>query len=761
METIRLFKRKAAVLLCITIVLSCLSCFGAVASAAEGDGTCDLVVTAITTEPANPKPGDQVTFCATIKNQGTGASPSGVIHGVRFSVGELEAQEFTWNDAHTDSIPANGSVTLKATGGTNSSTWTATEGTHKVYAWVDDQNRINESNADNNVFSTDITVSSQQSGGNTPKPSTGDMDIEVTEVSAKAASVYDGDYVNLYATVRNSGGKDAVNPSIIFLADNKTIQTVTYNGTIAAGQQKSVVTTAYWHPSFGSHKLKAKADPNNTLKDVNTSNNTQVKRVSVIDDTNPNPPATTKETPTQPTTKPVDPPTPGNGEVITYPEQAGLSKASGYSMKVNGKAVSMFKTRCNLQRKWNPDPATTTVPVGMFDFRNGAVTVEITFPENVSNVVVRPTDKGVKATTSGNTVKFTVSKAGQFSVEPNGDQTKAVLVFANPYEDKPSGNVRVIEGLVTDNIRMSGNTLYIAPGATFRGRIVFNNTNGTVCGRGVVDGSHLKSFKLGESVHLQIETWASSNVTISGVALLDGNAWICQIQNTSNVTIDNVKIVSARSNSDGISIQSSDNVKIRNSFIRSWDDSIVVKNYAADRYSHDITAENCVIWTDLAQSIELGFETNKGRGSNPYIKGCTFKDMYIIHANHKAPISIHNADNANISDINFLNIYIDDCQSGQGDGWRLIVDITNLRPGGSFSGTDGGWMSVSERGNISKVTIDGLYVRSSSNQGMRIDSSDGGSITGVTIKNYYRGNQKITNANDAGASIKSANVSFQ
>ena len=69
------------------------------------------------------------------------------------------------------------------------------------------------------------------------------------------------------------------------------------------------------------------------------------------------------------------------------------------------------------------------------------------------------------------------------------------------------------------------------------------------------------------------------------------------------VTIDNLKIVGARANNDGISIQSSDNVKIKNSFIRTWDDGIVVKNYAAGRYSHDITAENNLATSTVANLI--------------------------------------------------------------------------------------------------------------------------------------------------------------
>lgn len=583
----------------------------------------------------------------------------------------------------------------------------------------------------------------------------GDVDLIVSSVSAKSSTIYDDDYVNIYAIVRNNGSSDAVNPTVVFSADGKTIQTVKYNGTIEAGKQKTVTSTDYWHPFFGSHKLRAAVNTDGNIKETDTSNNTYFQRVSVIDGVNPNPTPTTKPTTTEPTT--------GNGEVIAYPEQAGLSKPDGYSMTVNGKAINMYKTTCNNTHSWvnNFKPKTDTVPVGMFDFRNGAVTVSVTFPDNVSNAVVRPTDKGVKSTVSGKTVTFTIDKPGQFSVEPNGDGTKAVLVFANAYEDKPSGDVTYVEGLKQQDYKQVRNTLYLAPGATLRGCVVIKS-GGRVAGRGVVDGSTFDNFHLQphSEVYLQIETYNASNVNISGVTLLDGNAWICQIQNSTDVTFDNVKIISARPNSDGISLQSSNNVTIKNCFVRSWDDAIVIKNYGNSRgLSHDITAENCVLWADLAQCMEIGFETNKFNNPNPTINNITFNNMYVIHANHKAPVSIHNGDNAKITSVKFTNIYIDDCQTGQGDGWNLVVDITNLT--GSQIGGASSWTSVKERGSISDVTIDGLYVRGGKKPNMRIDSSTGGSITGVKIKNYELLGKKITNANDAGASIKSADVTFE
>ena len=115
-------------------------------------------------------------------------------------------------------------------------------------------------------------------------------------------------------------------------------------------------------------------------------------------------------------------------------------------------------------------------------------------------------------------------------------------------------------------------------------------------------------------------------------------------------------------------------------FIRTWDDGIVVKNYASNN-SHDIYVNNCVLWTDLAQSMEIGFETNAGYdgyNADPKIYNVEFKNIDVIHAMHKAPISIHNGDDAEIYNIKWENIVIEDLHTGQGDGWALWLDFTNV-----------------------------------------------------------------------------------
>ncbi len=848
----------------------------------------DLVVTDITWSPSSPKPGDQVTFSAVIKNQGSVASPGGTIHGVRFSIGELD-NYFAWSDNYTNSIPAGGSTTVTANGGVASATWTATLGTTNVIAWVDDQERIDENNRTNNTFTKAITVT-ENGGGNNDQQGGGSgtmgdnagnnpVDIAVTAVSATTTTVYEEDYVKLTATVRNYSSSPAPKGTMIdFYVDGQKLESVIMDKEIS-GSATKVESMVYWKAPFGTHKFTARINDDKYINENDASNNITKKRVIVSEEVNPNPQPTTQASnnkpdlvvtdiilpsgvkkddsvqfkatvknqgnapllnkkigvsfevdgtkvtwndevarclaagdsvtltanggtgnftsgkwkagdkesytikatvndyngydesnkgnntlsktlsvkqpePQQPENPPVQP---GNGSVVTYPS-TGLSTDTGKTMTAGGKNVELIKTRVSNVHAWNNGyPAASSTTVGMFDF-SGTVTVSIKFNTNLSSCVIRPTDKGIKGSISGNTVTFNISEAGQFSVEPNGDANNAVLVFANPTHNAPSGNVNTITGKREQNITVNGGqTLYLAPGAVLKGSVVIQS-GGTVTGRGIINGSEYDTW-LNIGARLPIETWAANGVNISGITILDSNAWNMQIQNSSNVTIDNVKIVGGRANNDGISIQSTDHVSIKNCFIRTWDDGIVVKNYQANHYSNNITAENVVLWTDLAQSMEIGVETNKGNGGNPTIHTVTFNKIYVIHAMHKAPISIHNGDNAAISGIKFTNIYVDDFHAGQGDGWNYLIDITNLT-GGDMGGSPA-WTTVGARGSISDVEITNVKVNeTNSSVRCRVDSSRGGSTTGIKIKDLYIKGNKVTDAGGCGMSVNGASVSF-
>lgn len=496
---------------------------------------------------------------------------------------------------------------------------------------------------------------------------------------------------------------------------------VTVNGSYlpAENQTKWTATTA------GNHFVKAYIEPTNSANDGDISNNSYKKTFTVSSA----PP---------PVVIPVDSANAGNVNVAA-PGCYGDRENSSIRVLVNGKESACINAWVNTACLWNVGHYETT-PLTIFEMKDEAVgaKVRVALPssEKVNSAIVRPLSSGIKAkvvpSVSGSYVEFEVKKWGSYSVEFNGETSGALQVFVNPeYKEGDYSGKYLALGTVTGEKTGFGGTVYGSG-------ILCSNSKGAVVQPGSGTGYYgitiLNEYQAGYGG--------------------DGS-WEVQVPDCTNIEFNYFHIIACSPNSDGISIQSSDNIRIYNSYFRTWDDGVVLKNYSGGN-THDITVKNCVFWTDLAQSMEIGAETNKAGTANS-IYTANFEDIDIIHSNHKPAMSIHNMDNITVSDIHWKNVTIEDAQMGNnqgyGDGWPLIIDVTNVR-GGEVPGTDAGWTRQWDRGTIENVTFENISVLSWQNDrnlkpGVRIMNSEyGGTISNITITNLNYNGERITSEND-------------
>ena len=149
----------------------------------------------------------------------------------------------------------------------------------------------------------------------------------------------------------------------------------------------------------------------------------------------------------------------------------------------------------------------------------------------------------------------------------------------------------------------------------------------------------------------------------------------------------------------------------------------MVKGYNGD--VHRITFDHCTLWTDLAQSCEIGYETRA-----KVIEDITFSHITVLHSFHKPVISIHNSDHARVRNVLFEDIVVEDAQMGEGDGTPYLIDLTT---------TESVWSATLKRGTIDQVTIRNVQVLSGKKPAIRIWSNDENSridhvdISGLTI----------------------------
>ena len=426
--------------------------------------------------------------------------------------------------------------------------------------------------------------------------------------------------------------------------------------------------------------------------------------------------------------------------LVLYEGPKPIPASEAAAMQVDGHELFVYDTAVNNTHTWDSrySPTLSTAQVASFDFADGAVTLTIALPgeTDLGGVTVRPLAAGIEPEVNGNTIRFSISEPDAYTVEYQDSPSKAIHIFANAIdEDAPTQSADTIQYIgpgawIADTMVLKDDMdVYISGGAVIRGTMMLGGVkNVSVRGHGFFDGSQEKSWMLNKrTAYIPVSVRDSENVSISGIGILDPNAWCMELYNSDNVTIDGVKILSARPNGDGISVQSCRNVTVRNSFIRSWDDSLVVKNYAnlKDSDSAHILFENCQLWTDLAQCMEIGYETNKGGKLKPTIQDVTFSDITVLHAFHKPVMSIHNADDAEISDITFRNITVEDASMGKGDAGKnmQLIDMTIAQSS---------WSSSKARGKIHDVLFDGITV---------LDGDDGidfkeGNLCPIRIEGY-------------------------
>ena len=427
------------------------------------------------------------------------------------------------------------------------------------------------------------------------------------------------------------------------------------------------------------------------------------------------------------------------------PFHPSIPRFEGLYVTVEGQELELANVPVNTRRGWHeppiPDRYFNDSAVAMFDM-TAPVEIKVTRPAGVSSAVVRPARANITPRIEGDTVIFTIRRWGQYTLEFNGDPlTDCLHIFANP-PFVPSEGARLITGRHDGHLHVAdGEIAALMPGAVIHGGVTMGSDT-KLEGRGVIWGHGPQNFIPDSQILLRnanaIRVWDQSNVTVDGIACFNQSRWVVEFRNSDNINIHNIKIISAGNNGDGITVQSCTNVHVDRSFVRSWDDALVIKNYSPINSAHHRYTNN-VLWVDLAQAMEIGYETNAGNepwfGGNfnrdAQIYDILFENIDVIHAKHQSVISIHNDNRCLVRDVTFRNIIVDNAQMNA-RYFRYLIDFRNYGLPHSFQGyrdCDG------KHWAIDNVTVDGVWV-----MGGRRDRA-------AWIFNDFAGRRPITNVN--------------
>jgi len=360
--------------------------------------------------------------------------------------------------------------------------------------------------------------------------------------------------------------------------------------------------------------------------------------------------------------------------VVSWPAPAGEKLFEDYILRVNGQDVPVYFCQVTAEpfnQVWPgyQRPLDQTELAGFaYWSMSGPVTVEVTSKRAFKLVAVRPTSRGIHPASAGQRISFELARPGQFTVELDGPHHALHLFADAPETGAPKqGDPNVLyfgpgvhhPGKI--HLR-TGQTIYVAGGAVVYTAITGREVSGArILGRGIIDTSEFARNQGGGSISLE----ACSDIKIDGVILRDSDLLGLSAYGSRRLAVSDVKLIGFwRYNSDGIHFCNCQEVTVRGSFIRSFDDAMVVsgdkggstglppRNYDTLPL-RNIQMSGLVIWCDWGRSLEVGAGT-----CAPEVADLDFRDIDIMRSTHIA-IDIQQSDRAPVHDIRYENIRVE------------------------------------------------------------------------------------------------------
>jgi polygalacturonase len=210
-----------------------------------------------------------------------------------------------------------------------------------------------------------------------------------------------------------------------------------------------------------------------------------------------------------------------------------------------------------------------------------------------------------------------------------------------------------------------------------------------------------------------------TNVTVKDVHLTNPGAWTLNFFQTKGAVIDGVTIRSrdlGMHNNDGVNLDSSENVRVRNCDVISGDDALVIKSTSSSKPSRNIEATNCKLST-RTNAIKLGTESIGGF-ENIKISNCQITNTKM------AGIALYAVDGGDLRSVMISDITMD----------GVIVPIS-IRLGARLKTFREGEQPKPTPGKLRDITIKNVTAKNIAMIGMLINGVPGYPVEALTLEN--------------------------
>ena len=327
-----------------------------------------------------------------------------------------------------------------------------------------------------------------------------------------------------------------------------------------------------------------------------------------------------------------------------------------------------------------------------FDFTG---TVELRIEKNngmFSKVSIAPRTGAPQPRIDGDKVYLTLDHAQNFAVFFDDDRLHNLHVFADAPIPVPKGTnvVRFGPGLIRppnggDFFTVSsGQTIYLDGGAVLQGTFKVDGAHDvTILGHGLIlppPGENGNQFEIARS----------RNVRIEGPIVVQADAGVGRVGMSKDVSIADVKGITAGKWTDGINVYSSERVHLDRLFMRTSDDCVTVYAHRWDYYgdARDVEVTNSTLWADVAHAMFVGIH---GDSEHPdIIERLKFNNIDVVNVDEDQPeyqgvMAITAGDRNIIRDVTFSNIRVDRIEEAK--LFNLHVGFNpkwNTSPGGGI-----------------------------------------------------------------------------
>ncbi len=427
-----------------------------------------------------------------------------------------------------------------------------------------------------------------------------------------------------------------------------------------------------------------------------------------------------------------------NAGTRSYPVTHAEAASDLYTLHVDGTEIFCHTARVSARPENQPWPGhqrpldqTELAAFAHWD-QAGPTTVVVESQRTVEQATVRPLRHGITPVVEATTVSFDIPGPGYYVVEID-DEHNALHLFVNDLERPEASGVthrfepgRHDAGLIELH---SGDHVHLEPGAVVYGVINARDAeNIRITGTGILDASGVKRFQYPNMLYFE----RCKNVRVEGIVLRDPHVWAAKVLQCDTVSFDNVKLIGCwRYNSDGLDFVDSRGVRVNNCFVRSFDDSIVVKSLEPGSHEvGDVLVRGCTIWTDWGVSLGVTYETRAD-----VIENIAFEDCDILHSiRGRGILGVNPNDRGTVRNVRFEDIRIEDARS------RLIDLIVE----------ESMWATDSERGEVKDVQFRNVVVHGETNHRSRIQGyDDNHRISGVRIDGLAVGGTRVRDLDSA------------